>query len=212
MKKVILLNASPRKNFNTAKLLREAEKGAQAAGAETEYIDLNSLTFKGCLSCLACKRKDAARCKCFWHDDLSPVIDGVLQADAVILGTPIYFSEPTALFRGFLERLLFCCLSYDGGTTYFQGKLPVGIIYDMNAPQEYYESTYKEKFKEIESLFTMVLHSDVSAVASCGTIQVADYTKYAMSLLDGKERLELGKKQFPEDLKAAFELGGKLGQ
>ena len=43
MKKVIVLNASPRKNWNTAQLLKEAQRGAQAAGAETEYIDLYDL-------------------------------------------------------------------------------------------------------------------------------------------------------------------------
>ena len=38
--KAIILNASPRKNWNTAQLLKAAQKGAEEAGAETEYIDL----------------------------------------------------------------------------------------------------------------------------------------------------------------------------
>ncbi len=37
-------------------------------GAETEYIDLFDLNYTGCRSCLACKRKEAERCKCFWKD------------------------------------------------------------------------------------------------------------------------------------------------
>ena len=41
MKKVIILNAGPRKNFNTAKMLKEAQRGAEAAGAETEYFNLD---------------------------------------------------------------------------------------------------------------------------------------------------------------------------
>ena len=70
--KTIIINASPRKNWNTAQLLKEAQKGAEEAGSETEYIDLYSLDFTGCRSCLACKRKGAVRCKCYWKDDLSP--------------------------------------------------------------------------------------------------------------------------------------------
>lgn len=46
MKKVIIINGSPRKNFNTAKLLKEAKKGAELSGAETEYFNLYDINFK----------------------------------------------------------------------------------------------------------------------------------------------------------------------
>ena len=88
--KTIILNASPRKNWNTAQLLQSAQKGAESVGALTEYIDLYDLNFTGCRSCLACKRKGAERNKCYWKDDLSPLIEKILQADSVIIGSPIY--------------------------------------------------------------------------------------------------------------------------
>ena len=134
--KTIIINASPRKNWNTAQLLREAQKGAESVGAETEYVDLFDLGFTGCRSCLACKRKDAERNKCYWKDDLTPIVDRILSADNLIIGSPIYFGEPTAHFRALFERLLFCVLSYDGGEQYYQGKLNVGLVYTMNAPKE----------------------------------------------------------------------------
>lgn len=80
--KTILLNGSPRKNRNTAQMLKSAEEGAKAAGAQTEYVELYDLHFTGCRSCLACKRKGAQRCRCFWKDDLSPLLDRIFQADA----------------------------------------------------------------------------------------------------------------------------------
>ena len=52
--KTIIINASPRKNWNTAQLLKEAQKGAESVGGEVEYIDLYDLTFIGCRSCMAC--------------------------------------------------------------------------------------------------------------------------------------------------------------
>lgn len=85
MKKIILLNASPRKNGNTALLLQAAQQGAQEAGAETELINLFDLKFTGCRSCLACKRVGAQRCKCYWKDDLSPLLDRIFQADGLLL-------------------------------------------------------------------------------------------------------------------------------
>ena len=83
--KTVIINASPRKNWNTAQLLREAQRGAEERGAETEYVDLYDLQFTGCRSCLACKAKGADRCKCYWKDDLSSLIDRILNADALII-------------------------------------------------------------------------------------------------------------------------------
>ena len=108
MKKVIVLNASPRKNFNTAKLLVEAQKGAEAAGASVEYIYLVDINYKGCMSCFACKRKGSTtNGLCAFKDDLRPVLEKILQTDAVIIGSPIYYSYPTGMFRNLIERMLF---------------------------------------------------------------------------------------------------------
>ncbi len=63
--KVIAFNGSPRKEWNTATLLQHALQGAAAQGAETELIHLYDLTYTGCTSCFACKRKGGksyARC------------------------------------------------------------------------------------------------------------------------------------------------------
>lgn len=56
-KKVIVLNASPRKNFNTAQMLKKAQKGAESTGAGVEYFNLYDYNFLGCRSCFACQRK-----------------------------------------------------------------------------------------------------------------------------------------------------------
>lgn len=56
MKKIIAVNAGPRKGWNTDRLIREAAKGAECAGAEVEYIDLFRLEkYTGCTSCFGCK-------------------------------------------------------------------------------------------------------------------------------------------------------------
>lgn len=73
--KTIKLDASPRKNWNTAQLLKSAQSGAESVGAETKYIDLYDLIFTGCHGCLTCKNKDTQRCHCFWEDNFSPTLD-----------------------------------------------------------------------------------------------------------------------------------------
>jgi multimeric flavodoxin WrbA len=52
--KLIALNGSPRKGWNTERLLRKAMEGAETLGAETELIQLYDQAFKGCVSCFAC--------------------------------------------------------------------------------------------------------------------------------------------------------------
>ena len=207
--KTIILNGSPRKNWNTAMMLKEAQKGAESVGAGTEYIDLYDLSYTGCRSCLACKRKDAERCKCFWPDDLSPVIDRILAADALIIGSPIYLGDITSHVHALIERLHFCTLSYDDYSSYFTGKVNVGIILTMNAPKAFYNIGYRKKAKETAQSFR-ALNGSVEVYACCDTLQVQDYSKYNMAGFNEAHKKEMRKNQFPKDLEKAFQMGAPL--
>lgn len=209
--KTIILNGSPRKNWNTAMLLKEAEKGAREAGSETEYIDLYDLQFAGCRSCMACKRKDGERCKCFWKDDLSPVIERIFQADSLIIGSPIYLGDITSQVHALIERLHFCALSYDDYSNYFKGKVNVGIILTMNAPKSYFEQSYLGKAKEVEQIFR-ALNGNVEVYAACDTLQVNDYSKFNMAGFSEEHKKEMRELQFPADLEEAFRLGERLAR
>lgn len=55
MMKVLAINGSPRKTWNTATVLTKALEGAASQGAQTELIHLYDLNYKGCISCFACK-------------------------------------------------------------------------------------------------------------------------------------------------------------
>ncbi len=94
--KVIAVNGSPRKHWNTATLLKAALEGAAGQGADTELIHLYDLDFKGCTSCFACKlRGGKSYGKCAVRDALTPVLQKAEEADALILGTPVYFGGTT---------------------------------------------------------------------------------------------------------------------
>ena len=206
--KTIILNGSPRKNWNTAMMLKEAKRGAESVGAETEYIDLFDLSYTGCRSCLACKRKDAERCKCFWKDDLSPLIDRIFAADALIIGSPIYLGDITSQVHGLIERLHF---SYDDYSNYFTGKVDTGIILTMNAPKAFYSLAYRKKAEEIAESFKG-LNGSVEVYACCDTLQVTDYSKYNMASFNELHKKEMREKQFPKDMEKAFEIGARLSK
>ena len=109
----MFFNASPRRGWNTHKMLEAAKAGAEEAGAVTELVNLYDIKFPGCKSCFACKLKNAkTNGVCAIRDDLRPILERARLADVLVLGSPIYFSYPTGVYRAFLERLAFPVYSY----------------------------------------------------------------------------------------------------
>jgi multimeric flavodoxin WrbA len=87
---------------NTHVLVQAALLGAEAvAGVETRYVSLAGKTITPCDGCDACLEAG----HCVIDDDMQPLYDELLAADALIIGTSIYFGAPTALCKAFLERL-----------------------------------------------------------------------------------------------------------
>lgn len=209
--KTVIMNGSPRKNWNTAQLLQEAKKGAEAAGAEVTYVNLYDLNYKGCHSCLACKRKGIPNpCHCYWKDELSPVLDTILQADHLIIGTPIFFGEPTGEFRAFMERLIFPTFSYNDYSGLFKGKIDVDIFLTMNAEPKDYKELYEKKLQEYFAPFHF-LNGRVQIIPVCDTLQVKDYSKYDMAGFSEEHKRKVHDQEFPQQLKTAFQLGaGKV--
>ena len=215
---MIILNASPRKNRNTATLLKEAQRGAEAAGAEVEYIDLVSLTFKGCMSCMACKRT-GNKCGglCIQKDDLRPVLEKILEADALVAGSPIYWHNTTGMFRNFIERLLFPILSYNnadehGAIKYLDKKLQTALVYTMNVPNDYYYNLfhYHEILEPVRAQMEAFFGSCEQLEARNTWQFYPDYSKFDASAVDLEEKQWYRDNQWPKDLQAAYELGKRM--
>ena len=207
--KAIAINGSPRKGWNTETLLKEALRGAESVGAETQLVQLYDLTYTGCRSCFGCKRKGAQSCHCVWKDDLSPVLDEILKADALLLGSPIYFGSITGQMVSFLERLQFPLFSYDDYGRLFDGKVNAAFFYTMNAPAEYYQSDMAEGL-QARSAMLQLLGGTVETYASCDTYQFEDYSKVHAAGFDAAHKKKMREEQFPRDMEAAFEIGCRL--
>ena len=206
--KTIIVNASPRKNWNTAQLLKSAAKGAEFAGSEVEYINLYDLTFVGCHSCLACKRNDAKPRYCYWKDDLSPIIDRIYAADTLIMGSPIYLMDTTSQFHALMERLVFVNLSYD--TPYlFSRNINIGAIFTMNASIDWYTKSIEPRVNE-QLGWLRGMNGKVIIIPSMDTLQVNDYSRYSMSKFDPVHKQHIHETQFPMDLGAAYRMGMEL--
>ena len=209
---IIAINGSPRKGWNTHMLIEEAVRGAASSGAKTEIINLYELSFRGCISCMECKRTGGPSLgRCAVKDNLRPVLDKIDSCDGLIFGSPIYFHEITASSRAFIERLFFQYLSYNSDSApFFKRRINTALIFTMNAASSRFEETgYPAKFKAYEALFSRILGPAQSLLCT-ETWQVSDYSKYEMNRFNVAERKKRREEVFPLDLNKAFEMGKAL--
>ena len=205
--KTIILNAGPRKSWNTAQLLKRVCEGALSVGKVVEYIDLYDLNFTGCRSCLACKRKGIAEpCRCYWKDEFTPIIEHIYQSDALVIGSPVYYGEPTGVFRQALERICFPAMSYNDYSSLLDNKIDVDVILTMNVPLEIYQQNYEAKF-ETQFWPFQFLNGKVTVHPVCDTLQVNDYSRFDMAHFSEEHKKNVHETQFPEDLEMAQKIG-----
>jgi len=207
--KVIGINGSPRRNRNTAIMLKNALEGATSKGAETKLINLYDFKFQGCISCFACK-KAAGHGMCAMKDEITPLLKEIDTADAILLGSPIYAGNITGVMRCFLERAVFCNVTYRRDiATYFSRKINVGFIYTMGVPEKYIDEYGSiQDLKYMENLIKDIFGS-IETLFVFNTYQFDDYSKYEVTF-DVKDKEEQRKNQFPIDCKNAFQLGIKI--
>lgn len=209
---VLAINGSPRKGWNTAMLLESALEGAASAGAQTELVHLYDLDFTGCTSCFACKLKGGKSYgRCAVRDDLSPVLDRAREADALILGSPIYFGTATGMMRCCMERLLYPYLVYTRPPASLNERtIPTAFIYTMNVSEEQMrENAYTVHIGWNESVLARTF-GRAESLCSFETLQLEDFLKYVFSYADPEERRERRRTVFPQDRERAFALGARL--
>lgn len=209
---VIAINGSPRKKWNTATLLEKALEGAAAQGATTELVHLYDLQFKGCTSCFACKLKGGKSYgRCAMRDELTPVLERIANADALVLGSPIYFGTVTGEMRSFMERLLFQYFTYTRPPqSLFGRRIRSAIIYTMNISEEMvHQYQYPVHFDTNENYLGRIFGS-AETFCCYETLQFDDYDKVVFSYFDPEQRKERRRTVFPDDCRKAFDLGGRL--
>lgn len=209
-KKIVVVNAGPRKGWNTDTLITEASKGAEEAGAVIERFDLFKLErYTGCISCFGCK-KEESKGHCICRDGLTPVLDAIREADGLIIGSPNYLGELTASFRALYERLVFQSLTYNAETPCCsQNTIPVLLVMTSNAPDTMY-SGLLENYKNMLSRFV----GPTEVFVSGDTLQLEDYSKtdWAWSIFDPKAKRERHETVFPQECRKAYELGAAMAK
>ena len=102
-------------------------------------------------------------------------------------------------------------MSYDDGSSYYAGKVNVGLFYTMNAPLEFFNNNMKDNLAKTEYLFNF-LNGNVVSYPVCDTLQVSKYSKYNMAGFSEEAKQKQYVLQFPKDLEKAFEIGAELSK
>ena len=203
-KQIVVVNAGPRKGWNTDTLITEAAKGAEATGAEIIRFDLFRLEkYTGCISCFGCK-KEKFKGHCVCKDGLTPVLDAIRSADGLIIGSPNYLSEMTASFRALYERLIFQSLTYNLEMPCVnQNVIPVLLIMTSNAP----DSSYRGLLNNYQQTLSRFV-GPTEVFVSGNTLQLKDYSKtdWQWTMFDPTAKKERHDTVFPQECRKVYEI------
>ena len=100
--KVLGINCSPRRGGNTELLIREAFTTLEENGIKTELFQLGGKKVNGCIACLKCKQAKDGQC----HQNnvvINQCIKKILKADAIIIGSPVYFADLASEAKALLD-------------------------------------------------------------------------------------------------------------
>lgn len=99
----LAINSSPRKGGNTEILINRVLEPLRNAGWETEIIKIGAKPMAGCIACMQCVEKKDGRCS-ISRDALNDIYARMVEADAIILGSPTYFADVTAEMKALIDR------------------------------------------------------------------------------------------------------------
>lgn len=216
MKKIVIIDGGPRKTMNTAQMVEAFAKGAKAVSEEIEvrHIRLYDLeAYKGCVSCLACKLKDTKFSDvCARKDGITEALREAAYADGLVFATPIYWLQPTAQLRAFIERLLFPWLSYANYKVTPPKQMPTAIIYTLSGSPEF-RPMLDPHMEHIEGLIAMGLPKP-EHIEAINTMMVSDkaYDRYDVAPDTVEKKRQWHSEQWERDLQNATDAGRRMAE
>lgn len=102
MKKILILNGSPRKNGRTASLIKAFIEGAESAGNEVKELYITGMDIGSCLACEACTRNAG---QCIQKDDMEQVNDAYIEANVIVFASPMFWGTFSGQLKTCIDRL-----------------------------------------------------------------------------------------------------------
>lgn len=100
-KNVLILSGSPRKGGNSDLLCDQFAGGAAEAGHQVEKIRVAEKSIHPCIACYHCRDHGG---KCVFQDDMAQVLQKMIDADVLVLASPVYFYSIDAQLKAVIDR------------------------------------------------------------------------------------------------------------
>ncbi|MCL2712477.1 MAG: flavodoxin family protein [Methanomassiliicoccaceae archaeon] len=183
MKKMLMINGSPRSNGSSSEILDIIEDKVSSKGYECERIDLGMLKIMHCKGCRSCKSTG----KCVTKDDMTPLYEKVQNADAITISVPVYFAAETGLLKNFIDRLYALMDRNEKGWNVRFGKVKKGVAaINCGAPDG--NMIYHGMMNHLVTILRTFGSTDVASGiipnASPDTIHDSQFTKDLLSGID----------------------------
>jgi multimeric flavodoxin WrbA len=107
--RILGIVGSPRAGGNTERLVAEALKASAEAGAQTEIVRVSDKDIKPCDACMSCRKTGECKIK----DDLESVFNKMVEADGLILASPVYFGSATPQIKALIDRAGYLSIARD---------------------------------------------------------------------------------------------------
>lgn len=176
MKKIVIYNGSPRMDGNTVTLLNAVAQGARDQGAHVDFYTLFKMKFMACQSCFGCRMTD----DCMIKDELHKALQNLKVADAVVIGSPIYFMQVTGPVKNLYDR--FFPLVGENGAPRF-GVKKLATVYTQGLDDEhafdsyfdYMASTFPSYGFDLEDNLVCTLANDPESAENNNELKIRAY-------------------------------------
>lgn len=158
-KDILIINGSPKKNGNTAKLVEWFAKGACSNCGQVEIIRAASLASPahGCTSCRKCQK--SKKYECVINDEVTAVLKKMTAADTIVFATPLYFYGPSAQLKMIIDRM-FSFYKWNNAANTFESPMRgKSMVLLLSAYEDVGLDVVKESFKIIAGYSGMSFHS-----------------------------------------------------
>jgi len=122
--KVVAFNGSPRKEGNTASLIKHVLSELEKEGIETETVQIGGKSIHGCIACMKCFENKDKKCA-IDNDIVNDCIEKMIEADGIILASPTYFADLTPEIKALMDRAGFVA-GANGGL--FKRKVGAAVV------------------------------------------------------------------------------------
>jgi multimeric flavodoxin WrbA len=173
--KIVAVLGSPRLNGNSAFVAGRFLEATKKLGAETRSFALNTLTYRGCQACMACKKTSEV---CILKDDLSEVLEAVREAEVIVLASPVYYADVSGQMKLFIDRT-YCYLTPDFHTNPQGSRLSPGKTMVFIQTQGLADaSVFADVFPRYSGVMKFIGINEAHLLRGCGLAKRNDVSKH----------------------------------